>query len=167
MLLVIYQGNVLSAPIVIISDNFVTGYASLVTFSDRSYVSVVGSTHEMCENNRENVIEIYTNDPHDLTVDESNSTPCGPRSDTFSRLALQAWKDIGVGTRCLSCPLLGQQSFKTFYPNNFVEIEQLFYQYRINEYNKQLNQLQKKFNLNGFEKDVFLLNKSIIEGKNK
>ncbi len=149
------------------AQSFTTGYSSLVVFTDDHSAQPAGETEAACQENEANIIANYVSmfprapDPRSVSVDPSRSLPCGPRTSTVPELDLAAWLKSPFPPRCLSCPFLHPGSFGIYYPGFEAEIKDLYYQYGIKEYNHELSQLQQKYDLQQFEKEVFMLNNEI------
>ncbi|WP_223787582.1 hypothetical protein [Marinicella meishanensis] len=143
------------------AQSFTTGYAALVSFSDRTTARPAGETQEACEENRQRLIDDYLAAHPGVIVLEDRSLPCGPRTSPAPDVDLRAWLEIDIPPYCTSCPLLGPDTFKIFYPDFTAEIKELYYGYKINSYNKELRALQSQYDLAGFEAEVFKLNKEL------
>ena len=153
------------------AQSFTTGYSSLVVFTDDHSTRPSGETEAACQENEANIIANYESmfprapDPRAVSVDPSKSLPCGPRTSTVPELDLAAWLKSPFPPTCLSCPLLHPGSFGIYYPGFEAEIKDLYYQFGIDQYNYELNKLQQKFDLQQFEKQIFMLNNEINKTK--
>lgn len=145
------------------AQTFTTGYSSLVVFTDGTSVQPVGETEAACQDNEARIVTNYLAMPHPepVAVDESRSLPCGPRTSTIPESDLAAWQKLPNPPVCLSCPLLQPDTFEIYYPGFETKIKDLYYQYNINQYNKEFMQLQQKYNLQSFEKELFYLNNQL------
>lgn len=148
------------------AQTFTTGYGSLVVFTDGHHDSPVGATEADCQRNRTRIINHYVamildEEGEVVAVDESRSTPCGPRTSSLPELDVAAWSALEIPVVCLSCPLIHPGSFEIYYPGFESEIKDLYYQHGIDQYNRELSELQEKFDLKGFEKAVYQLNNEI------
>ena len=149
------------------AQSFTTGYSSLVVFTDDHSTQPAGETEAACQENEARIIANYVDmfppapDPRSVSYDPSRSLPCGPRTSSAPELDLAAWLKSPFPPTCLSCPLLHPDSFGIYYPGFQAEIKELYYQYDIKGYNYELSKLQQKYDLQQFEKDVFLLNNEI------
>lgn len=65
------------------------------------------------------------------------------------------------GPVCLSCPLFSKENITRVYPEHVTKVNDLVTKYRVREYNKALLELQMKFNLEGFEKEVFAIEQQL------
>jgi hypothetical protein len=160
--------NILMSLFVLFSFNataqtFTTGYGSLVVFTDGHSTRPAGETEATCQENEARIVANYLAMPHPepVAVDETRSLPCGPRTSTVPELDLEAWRQLPVPPVCLSCPLLGPDTFEIYYPGFETKIKDLYYQYNINQYNKEFRLLQQKYELQSFEKELFYLNNQL------
>ena len=140
------------------AQSFTTGYAGYVLFSDGHHSSPVGDTQEECQERLDQVISSYLGS-HDVSIREY--LPCGPRTSTIPEVDVRAWLKLDIPPVCLSCPLLGPETFEIFYPEFTGEIKNLYYGFKINKYNQELQALQRKYDLEGFEAEVFKLNNEL------
>ncbi|WP_395377036.1 hypothetical protein [Marinicella sp. W31] len=132
------------------------GYSGYVVFSDGTSFSPFGTTQEICEANLRSIVDAYlASNPH-VEVLNDRSLPCGRRTEDIS--------DIGfVGNllpeipKCLTCPLLGPETFDTLYPDLYSEVKELYYQYKIDRYNQELLELQSHYNFRDFQKELYNL----------
>lgn len=145
------------------AQSFTTGYSSLVVFTDRHSSHPTGETEAACQENEARIIANYLAMPHPrpVAVDPSRSLPCGPRTSTVPELDLDAWHKLPYPPVCLSCPLLQPDTFKIYYPGFETKIEDLYYEFGINQYNKEFMLLQQKYDLQSFEKALFELNNDL------
>lgn len=143
------------------AQSFTTGYAALVVFSDGHRSQPVGETQAQCEENLQAAIDNHLMVNPSATVDASRSLPCGPRTSPAPDVDLRAWLEIDIPPYCTSCPLLGPETFNIFYPDFTSQIKDLYYGFKINQYNKELRTLQSKYDLQGFEAEVFKLNNEL------
>ena len=132
------------------------GYAGYVVFSDGTAFSPFGESSEKCEENLRSIVEAYLESHPGVTVRDDRSLPCGPRTEDIS--------DIGfIGNllpelpKCLTCPLLGPETFDTLYPGLFSEVKELYYHYKIDHYNQELLDLQQHYDFKSFEKELYNL----------
>ncbi len=143
------------------AQSFTTGYSSLVVFTDGHDTQPAGETEAACLSNEARIVSNYLDDHPEVMVDASKSLPCGPRTSTVPELDLVAWTKLEIPPVCSSCPLLQPDTFGLYYPDFEAEIKDLYFQYGIDQYNKELSILQQKFDLQNFEKEVFILNNEI------
>lgn len=61
------------------------------------------------------------------------------------------------GPVCLTCPLFTPVNIKVSYPDHAAKVSDLVSKYRIQDYNKALLELQAKFKLGEFEKEIFAI----------
>ncbi|WP_103654345.1 hypothetical protein [Agarilytica rhodophyticola] len=69
-----------------------------------------------------------------------------------------------IGPLCLSCPYLNHELFRSIYPNEAERFIKLMDQYRIEEYNKAFKELNSQYDMEGFSKDINILEREINRG---
>ena len=129
--------------------------------------TVVGSTFAICEFRRQQVVISYTS----AGYSGINAPYCSPAVVTLPREfqlpELIRWPIPWPwpGPVCLSCPYLELENIKNIYPQDHLKVEELVKRYNIDVYNKELMRLQRAFDLEGFEKEMFELERSIQRQK--
>ena len=146
-----------------VSFAITTGYSSLVVFTDGHVTRPVGETEAQCIENTERITENYLAmfPAGRVAVDEDRSLPCGRMSSPEPELDVFAWNRLPLGPVCLSCPLLQPATFDIYYPGYEADIKDLYYEFKIDQYNQQFMDLQQNYDLKTFEKEVFRLNEAI------
>lgn len=150
----------------------VTGYAGLVVFLDGSRFPVSGATLQECEDNFNDVAG-----EEELYEGKLGTQYCAPsfiyRSPTAPNGSLTPAEviipQLPMPPLCLSCPLFGYpELIKDMYPDHSQQVQGYVQQYKIDQYNQDLINLQNQYksNLTGFEKKMFALEEA-LSGKDK
>ena len=137
----------------------IVGYAAYLVFEDGTIIQPAGETRAQCEANRDRFIAQQAALGNNL--DESRSiTGCRAIDETLPEIPPSAVKLLPRGPSCLSCPLLNEKTIGIFFPERANIIRELFYKYQIDMYNWELRSLQKRYDLDGFGEQVYLLQHS-------
>jgi len=132
------------------------GHQGYVVFSDGTAFSPYGESPEQCKANMEALIEAYLARNPGVEVRDDLSLPCGPRNEDISDIGFIG-QLLPIVPQCLSCPLLGPETFDILFPSQPSAVERLYYQYGINHYNQQLLELQQQYDLRNFQKKMYLI----------
>jgi hypothetical protein len=115
---------------------------------------VSGPTFLACENKRGLVMQDYVNQGFFITsAPHCTLVPFKiPELIKWERIK---WPWPGPGPQCLSCPYMLEDIISVVYPENVKQVNDLIQRYNIDLYNEQLMQLQQKFDLEGFEQEMY------------
>ncbi len=154
------------------------GWSATVTAVDRNdeddpnddthhHETVSGATYPDCDVARENTVITWEVNGYDIL----NEGSCGPIFVNFSfdfrdlitpRVELPRWP--WPGPVCLSCPILFDENIKVLFPNNPGRVQSLIKKYDIDSYNRELLNLQQQFDLEDFERELYLIeNESLFK----
>jgi len=133
--------------------SYFDGYHAFLVFNDGSSNSPTGS-QESCEKDSADIIE--AKESRGIHYLPELSLPCGRRDESWNGDQPKINDMLGANVpRCLSCPFMNKDTIGILFPDHKFEIEELYFSYKINMYNKKFNALQKTFNLESFEDAVY------------
>ncbi len=135
------------------------GWQTMVKATDfvNTYSQGVSApTFAGCENARSIAINNYVSMGY-VIISAPGCTPIPFRIPELVKWERIKWPWPGPGPVCLSCPFLTRDNLAVIYPDNVKQVTHLMQQYNIDIYNEELSQLQDKFDLEGFEAEMFKL----------
>ena len=160
-LMAISSFNAMSASSFILGPgiNFLAGYKAVIVFTNGGNETVMDGSFNGCKAKLLSRLSFYSQSG----VGIFNNPQCEPTYASIPEL-IQVWDFILDGPNpCLSCVLLNEITFKKLYKRKDEYIREVFYQYKIDRYQRELKYLQARYDLKGFENRVFELNKAIRE----
>ncbi|TQV74501.1 hypothetical protein FKG94_15905 [Exilibacterium tricleocarpae] len=136
------------------------GWHGSVTFTNGVNdfdVTFSGPTYSDCESQRGLVKSLYSPPTYSVV----SEIPCislyiDPRVFAVPEVKIPL-PDPG----CESCPYLREDLIELIYPRNFEKVKSLVDEYRIQQYNEALETLNSQFDLEGFAKQMYFLEKEI------